>query len=351
MRTTPIRALRAVPALLIALAACSTAHEARTTADGKEVAALPPLPYRVDVEVAQGNLLGGSQDADKLHFALDARAFQERIEQTLRDDCALASAVSSGSGDEARPADLRLRIAVEQRPNLTYEGTTSNNVAAVGLWLFTIFGGSFVEDCRYQVHMPMNCDLVDPRTNEVLYQFTADPKYVDTKYWDRVTVPGGLLWALSCVPHCLVSDNVEVTSQSLSTKGTELLAFAIAEHLKGTFEQAAAGRLGRVEFASPRNGARVSSGNLRLDCTIRTENPLRELQVHLDSRSARALLHLQEADLQPKTRWEAGGYVTKIDCPLDVSEHPFRRGGVNFLHVRIKAGSIDAWRTLRLVLD
>lgn len=349
--STPVRAWRTIPALLLVLTACNSVHEARVTADGQRVAELPAIPYRVEV-VAHGEVLNGPQDTTKLHFVFGTEAFRQRVERTLRDDCALATTVSVGSGDNGSPADLRLSLSVVQRPEMAYEGTTSGNVAAIGLWLFTIFGGSFVDDCRYRVRIPVDCDLIDPSNGAVLYRFTADTGYVDTEYWDRVTVPGGLLWALSCVPHCLVSDNVEVTSHSLSAKGTELLAFAIAKHLKGSFEGAAAGRLGRIEIAAPSNGARMAARDLHLDFTVRTEDPLRGLEVRLGSRQELPLLQCSEVDLRQRSRREGRDHVVRIQEHLDVLEHPsFRRHGDNFLHVRIQAGSIDAWRTLRLVLD
>lgn len=352
MTHSPIRPLCVVPCLLFALTACNSVHEARVAADGRLVAELPPIPYRLDVEFAHSAVLDGPRASGSLHFTFDTKAFQGRIERALRDDCALATTVSVGKSDAAQPADMLLRLTVVQQPVMEYEGTTSGNVAAIGLWLLTIFGGSFVEDCRYRVRMPVNCDLIDPRNDLSLYRFTADIGYVDTEYWDRVTVPGGLLWALSCVPHCLVSDNVEVTSESLSTKGTQLLAFAVAKHLKGSFEEAAAGSLGRVEFAAPSNGARMAARDLELDCTVRTTAPLRGLEVHFGSRSPRPLLQLAEADLRLLSRRENGAYITRLQRPLDVVEHPaLRRGGENLLHLRIQAGSVDAWRTIRVVLD
>lgn len=351
MRTKRIRALSAVPALLV-LAACNSLHEARVADDGQAVAKLPPMPYRILVEVQQTEILNQAQNPDQLGFVLDAKTFAERIHRALRDDCALATAVATAGAVEPGQADLRLRITPKQRPEMAYEGTTRGNVAAVAVWLFTIFGGSFIDDCRYRVSMPMNCDLIDAQTGEVLYQFTADAKYVDTNYWERVTVPGGLLWSLSCLPHCFVSDNVAVTSASLSTEGTDMLAFGIAKQLKSGLDKAAFRKLGRVEFASPDNGATLATADLRLDCTIHTDDPLREVQVYLGSRAERPLLQLGEVELRPMMQRETGGYVTRIDRRLDASEHPsWRRGGDNFLLLRFKAGSIDATRTLRLVLN
>lgn len=350
---TPIRigALRAVPALLV-LAACTPVHEAYVAEDGRYVAELPPIPYRVQVEVQRTEMLSQAQAPEQLGFSLDAAAFQERVERTLREECALASTVTMAEATGPTDADLRLRIKVNEPPTMAYEGTTRGNTSAVLVWLCTIFGGSFIDDCRYRVTMPMDCDLVDVQTGEVLYQFTADAKYVDTDYWDRVTVPGGLLWGLSCLPHCLVSDNIEVTSASLSTKGTDMLAFDIAKHLKEALDQVAFRKLGRVEFAAPANGTTMPASDVRLDCTIHTTDPLREVQVGLGSREARPLLELGEAELRSLMQAEPGGYAVRIERRFDVTEHPsWRRGGDNFLLLRIKAGSIDATRAIRLVLD
>jgi hypothetical protein len=335
--------------LALLFGACAATPPERLTADGREVHRLAPAPFRIGILpiTDAGGHLPNARD-DRLGFVLDAASLRASLAASMAAEFHAASEVRVVDSDAA-DVDVLLRVALEGPPVMQYEGGTDGLATSVILWAATLLGGSFVDDCTYRVEMPLSCALFEPGSpDDPMARLQLRAFAVDLDYWDRVSVPGGLLWSFF-VPHCWTTDNLAITSRSLTDGSVRSLAASVSRFLKTEFEPQAAARVGKVEFRAPANGSRCAANHVPLRCTVFTPDRPQRVELYC-SGQAEPLRRLEGAELQQACARSAGGYELAIDQTFDLSARAVAADAHIDLILRVTAGALQVSRTLRLEL-
>jgi len=310
-----------------------------------------PVAYRIAVaEFDLADSIPQGSVEQKWYLATrDPKELQALLVDALREQHA-GSEVVALDGDPRGPAinetaDLVL-VPHLRRAAFTYEGASGRVWASSALWLFTWIGSLWAEDARYTIDMLLECELVDPHTqDEYVERLTVQPGDVELRYWDRNKAWTTGFFMTMAFPPFWARDDATIVSSSLTAESMNQLAGRIKRYLvENHTAQVPAERYADVRFVSPANGATVGS-QVDLNCTIRTREGVERLLVYcngknvsLASLGAASEVPQVEAQMQPRGDFELNFSATGV--PVEP--------GANFIRLWLQLGSGDV--TTRSIL-
>ena len=311
---------------MFAVVGCRTADPAFYTRDGRLLADVDPLPYRIALASfpeAWPRAKGPAVEKDRYWFRLSDVETHELLADILgrrpKEQSAMDRSLKSGEGGfgdllrgyeiplqntcvevikikkrklvdalkeaQKQRADLLIMPRRAEPPRFTYLGTT-NTVASFLLWLTTWIGGLHVQDQTFDARAAFDFFIINPYDGTTLATYTATSDHMDLTLWERNEreFQSGVGWSLIMPPY-FAPDEPEPVSNMLSGMVCARIAARLGGYLKQDFVYKEHETIGTLRELNRKNGSEIEGPWLRLTGEIVADKPITDFALYVGDRT------------------------------------------------------------------